>query len=81
MFKYILLNKSKFNNIYLKSPEKAKKKPEYIHNEMQINCIKDILIERAFVPKQLIDLLIESVEENVKLEYEVANNSFVNKIK
>jgi len=52
----------KFNN-------NIKKNPDYIQNQKQIDCITKVLIERADVPPKLIDWLIESVQENVSLEY------------
>lgn len=42
---------------------------EFKQNEMQINCIKKVLIEHADVPPKLIDWLIESVQKNVVLQY------------
>ena len=41
---------------------------EHMQNQMQIDCIKKTLIERADVPEQLINWLIDSVRENTILE-------------
>jgi len=49
------------------------KSEEYIQNKKQIDCIKKVLIERANVPKKLIDWLIETVQENEKLKYKLNN--------
>ena len=40
---------------------------EYIHNKMQIDCIKNVLIKHSDVPEQLLNWLIESVERNAEL--------------
>ena len=50
-----LLNKVKFSK-------------EYIQNQMQIDCIKKVLIEHGDVPEKLIDWLVDSVKANTELE-------------
>lgn len=68
-------NSSKyFIEEYFKSLQKVQETKEYKQNEMQIQCIKKVLIERAEVPEKLIDWLVEAVEENVALEYEFSIN-------
>ncbi len=69
---YFIKQKSnKLNNdsskVYFKSLNSSQRKKLYIQNEIQINCIKKVLVERAEVPEVLIDWLIKSVEENVLL--------------
>ncbi|MBQ3409158.1 MAG: hypothetical protein IJH12_08155 [Clostridia bacterium] len=59
--------KLKEDAIYLKKISKVKKTPEYIQNQMQIDCIKKVLIEHSDVPEKLIDWLIQSVEQNATL--------------
>ena len=57
----------KDNKAYLKKLNKIKNSEEYKQNEMQINCIKNVLIEHSDVPAKLLDWLIESVEKNTML--------------
>lgn len=57
----------KSNKAYLKKLNKIKNSEEYRKNEMQINCIKNVLIEHSDVPAMLLDWLIESVEQNTML--------------
>lgn len=71
MSHFIKQKSNKSNNdsskVYFKSLNSSQRKKLYIQNEIQINCIKKILVERAEVPEVLIDWLIKSVEENVLL--------------
>ena len=62
-------NDKNSNSNNFKALEKIHNSPEYLQNQMQINCITNILVEHADVPKKLIDWLIKSVEENVTLEH------------
>lgn len=57
----------KENKSYLKKLNKIKNSEQYRQNEMQINCIKKVLIEHSDVPPKLLDWLIESVEQNTML--------------
>ena len=57
------------NKLCPKTFEELQNNPEYLQNQMQIGCITKVLVERADVPKKLIDWLIESVKENLKIEY------------
>lgn len=59
-----------YNEEYFKCIKKAQNFQEYIENEKQIACITNILVERADVPYEIVALLIESVQENVAIEYE-----------
>lgn len=59
-----------YNEKYFKCIKKAQNSQEYIENEKQIECITNILVERADVPYEIVALLIESVQENVAIEYE-----------
>lgn len=70
----------KINEIYFKSIESAHKSPEYIQNKMQIDAIKQTLIEQTYAPEKLVDWLIESVEENTAIEYEFANKKIYKKL-
>ncbi len=58
---------NKTNNVCQKKIEKVKNSKEYIQNKMQIDCIKDILINHADVPEKLLDWLIEATEKNAIL--------------
>lgn len=60
-----------FQKIHFKSIHKIQNIPEYKLNEMQIMCIKKILIEKADVPEKLISWLIDAVRNNTALEYTV----------
>ena len=40
---------------------------EYKNNELQINTIKDVLINHSDVPEQLVSWLITAVENNTRL--------------
>ena len=62
-------NDKNSNRKNFKTLEKIHNSQEYLQNQMQINCITNILVEHADVPKKLIDWLIKSVEENVTLEH------------
>lgn len=57
-----------FDKRTFKSLNKLHNSPEYQQNEMQINCIRKVLVENADVPEKLIDWLITSVKENVIME-------------
>ena len=57
----------KNEKIYLNKISKIKSSEEYLQNQLQIKCIKDILINHADVPEKLIDWLIEAVEKNTAL--------------
>lgn len=61
------------NEIYFKSIETVHKTKEYTQNKNQIDIIKKVLVEKTDTPEDLINLLIETVEENIALEYEIAN--------
>lgn len=54
--------------IDIKSLNKIRKSPEYQQNQMQIDCIKRVLIENADVPEILLNWLIDSVKSNTSLE-------------
>lgn len=47
---------------------KVKESEEYKQNQMQIDCIKKVLIEHGDIPEKLIDWLIHSVRANAELE-------------
>ena len=52
-------------NLHLNKTQLLEK---YTQNKMQINCIKQVLIEHSDVPEKLVDWLIQSVEENTIIE-------------
>lgn len=54
------INNSKYINEVLNSEE-------YKNNELQINTIKDVLINHSDIPEQLISWLITAVENNTRL--------------
>lgn len=54
---------------YEKLIKKSSKSEDYKQNQMQIDCIKKVLIEHADVPETLINWLIDSVKENTILEF------------
>lgn len=58
---------AKNNIIDLKKIEKIKNSEEYKQNQMQIDCIKKVLVEHGDVPEKLIDWLIDSVQRNAEL--------------
>lgn len=62
------------NENYFKSIQKARQSHEYKENEKQIKCITNLLVEHADVPYEIVEMLVESVQENVALEYELSNN-------
>lgn len=64
-------HKKNTNKNYFKSIQKVRQSYEYQKNEKQIKCITNILIEHADVPPELIEMLVESVRENVALEYKL----------
>lgn len=64
--------KKNINEKYFKSIKKTRQSHEYQENEKQIKCITRILVEHVDVPREIIELLIESVQENVALEYELS---------
>lgn len=85
MYHFVKLSKEekinkKVDEIYFKSIEKVHSSPEYIQNKMQIDVIKQTLIEQNYVSEKLVDWLIESVEENTALEYEFANKKIYKKL-
>lgn len=51
-----------------KNLNKVYNSPKYKENELKIKCIKKALIEHAYVPEELINSLIDSVEQNIILE-------------
>lgn len=65
-----ILSKKDINENYFKSIQKTRQSHEYQENEKQIECITKLLVEHADVPLELIEMLVESVQENVALEYE-----------
>lgn len=67
-----------FEDVYFSSIEKIRKNPEYIQNKMQIDVIRKTLIETVNVPEQLVDWLVESVQENTAMEYELINSFLLN---
>ncbi len=52
----------------MSNEEVFKNNNKYKQNQMQIDCIKKTLIERADVPEKLINWLIDSVREITILE-------------
>ena len=50
-----------------------KNSDEYKQNQMQIDCIKKVLIEHADVPEVLLNCLIKSVRENTIIEFKKNN--------
>ncbi len=58
-----------YNKVCPKTFNELQASPEYLQNKMQIECITKVLVERADVPQKLVDWLIQSVRENLKLEY------------
>lgn len=65
----MLSNKISNEKTYAKLIKKLNKSEEYNQNQMQIDCIKKVLIEHADVPETLIDWLIDSVKEITILEF------------
>jgi len=47
---------------------------EYKQNQMQIDCIKKVLIKHTDVPETLLNWLIDSVKANTILEFKKMNN-------
>lgn len=52
---------------------KVRETTEYKQNQMQIDCIKKVLVEHGDVPEKLIDWLIDSVKANTELEFKAKN--------
>lgn len=65
------------NEIYLK---KVLNSEEYLNNKMQIDTIKQTLVQHSDVPEKLIDWLIDAVEKNATLVAE-AKFKYENKSK
>ncbi len=65
------ISKNNINEKYFKSIDKIRQSDEYKENEKQIEYITKILVEHADVPRDIIEMLIEAVQENVALEYEL----------
>lgn len=57
-------------NKHEKNLNKIMNSEEYIHNKMQIDCIKDVLINHSDVPEKLVTWLIDAVEKNAYLVFE-----------
>lgn len=66
-----IYKKSSINENYFESIQKTRQSLEYKENEKQIEYITNILVEHADVPLELIEMLVEYVQENVALEYEL----------
>lgn len=56
-----------YNNV--KAIKKIRESDKYQKNQIQIEMISKALVEHADVPQELIDELINSVQENVSMEY------------
>lgn len=65
---FSFINKNDTHKNYLKSINKIEQ------NQKQIECITKVLVEHADVPQEIIDLLIDSVQENATLEYELSRH-------
>lgn len=65
----MLDNKNFSKKDYERLIKKLNKSEDYKQNQMQIDCIKKVLIEHADIPETLIDWLINSVKENTILEF------------
>lgn len=71
MLNITFFNKNISNQkISIKSNSELEQNEEYKQNQMQIDCIKKVLIEHADVPEKLLNWLIDSVQKNVELKYE-----------
>lgn len=64
------------NKNYSKYLKKIRETSEYKKNKLQIDCIKKVLIEHAEVPGEIIDLLIETIEKNISMEYDFFRKSY-----
>jgi|GEM_PF-4153617 len=70
-------SEERHNRLYFKSISTTRESKEYIANEIRIECIRKGIKEHTNTPDELIDILIETVEENVALEYESINKYIV----
>lgn len=66
-----IYKKNSINENYFESIKKTRQSLEYKENEKQIEYITNLLVEHADVPYEIIEMLVESVQENVALEYEL----------
>lgn len=57
---------------YFKSLNQIENNQEYKRNQKQINFIIKMLVEDTDVPQEVLEMLIEYVQENVAIEYELA---------
>ncbi len=55
---------------YIVSIKKLNKEKEYVENDMKINDIENILIKQYEVPRSIVAMLIDNVNEKVAMEYE-----------
>lgn len=56
---------------YFKSLNQIENNQEYQCNQKQINFIIKTLVEDTDVPREILEMLIEYVQENVAIEYEL----------
>lgn len=63
MSKNVVLNKANSDEI-----NRFFTNEEYLQNQKQIDCISNVLVEHANVPKKLVDWLIDAVRNNTKIE-------------
>ena len=63
------LNKTFIEENNQKAIQKVRQSDQYQRNQKQIEIITKILVEHADVPQEILDTLIDSVQENVSLEY------------
>ena len=59
------------NEKYFKYLDRIKTNSEYQSNQKQIDFIKKMLVEHNDVPQEVLEMLIEYVQENVAIEYEL----------
>ena len=63
------LNQTFIDENNQKAIQKVRQSDQYQRNQKQIEIITKILVEHADVPQEILDTLIDSVQENVSLEY------------
>lgn len=64
---------TKFKELHSKSINEIQNTHEYQENLMQIESIKKVLINNAYVPEKLVSWLIEAVKNNTIMEHVATN--------